>query len=189
MKLKSLLYITLLSAVSTWYGCTEPVYSRKFPCRFVLDEKYHTPCKLITAVSSPAYPVKVSVNRNVNGSYQVEMTDRNGTERQNLTTQVETYAYSGGIYLGANNSIIVCSDSYDFKPVAYDGQCPNCINELGGNNHPLQFSAQVMQVVCNTCHRVYDLNNGNIISGGQGDRLMQYPVNRDQSRGIIRIGN
>lgn len=181
-------FVCLLLVVIAFTGCNDDRISRTYPCRFVLYAQYHTPCKVLTAVTSIGYPVKVSVFKNSNGSYRVEMTDENGAkESQTLTTQIETYAYSGGIYMGANNGIIVCENTYDATPVAYDAQCPNCIDAYGSAGYPLSWTSNKMQVKCAKCNRIYDLNYGSIISGNDGDRLMEYAVTYDGNR--LYIGN
>ncbi len=172
----------------SWCGCAQDRISRTYPCRFVLYVQYHNPCKALTAVTTLGYPVKVSVYKNSNGSYRVAMTDQNGnTENQTITTQLETYAYSSGIYLGASNGIIICENSYDANPVAYDAQCPNCIDKYGSLGCPLSWSTKSMQVKCSKCNRVYDLNTGSILSGDNGDRLLEYGVTYDGNR--LYVGN
>jgi len=187
---KSLLTSLLLTIFS---GCADDRISRTFPCRFTLYTIYHNPCMTLTAINSSNYPIKVSVKKNASGLIQIIETDWLGsTETINITSEIETRAYEGGIYIGANNSIIVCQEAYDGKRVAYDGQCPNCINDYSGHNYPLQFTSTTMQVKCNKCKRIYDLNTGAIISGihDEGDeRLMEYAVTYDNINGRLYIGN
>ena len=169
-------------------NCGEERISRTYPCRFLLYTQYHNPSKVLTAITSANYPVKVSVYKNTNGSYRVAMTNvQDETETQTLTTQIETYAYSSGILLGANDCIIICLNSYDQSRIAYDGQCPNCIHDYGTTSYPLKWTDNAMQVKCSKCKRVYDLNYGNIISGSAGDRLMEYAVSYDGTR--LYVGN
>lgn len=172
--------------------CGESRISRSYPCKFVLYTQYHNPSKVLTAITSAVYPVKVSVYKSSKGAYTVEMNSQDGKnnpERQAMTVQMEVYAYQGGIYLGANNSIIVCQNSYDARPVAYDGMCPNCISTYADTDFPLSWTAVAMQVRCPKCGRTYDLNTGSIVSGSKGDRLMEYAVSYDQSRQRLYIGN
>lgn len=187
--LKNMLLVGFFLTMLT--GCADDRISRKFPCRFTLYTTYHNPCMILTAITSANYPVMVSVKKNSNGLVQIYETDRTGKQEVlNVTNEVESRAYSDGIYLGANNSIIVCQESYDAKMVAYDGQCPNCINENSNRNYPLQFYGTAMQVKCSRCGRIYSLDYGSVLSGAKnGDRLMEYAVSYDATHGRLYIGN
>ena len=52
---------------------------------------------------------------------------------------------------------------------AYDRCCPNCTVYRA-----LQWTGNRQKVVCNECHRVYDLETSDIIEGDQGASLRRY---------------
>lgn len=51
---------------------------------------------------------------------------------------------------------------------AYDAQCPNCYAEAAMPRYLLAMTDSGL-AKCRTCGRTYDMNNGGIIAGGQGN--------------------
>ena len=72
--------------------------------------------------------------------------------------------------LGAGNCIIIGTSSYDNTFIAYEGQCPNCLNQYGGTRYPLSWQ-----------------NNGTVVSDGGGHQLYRYNAGFDGQ--MIRAWN
>lgn len=171
-------------------GCeAEDLYSTRYPCRFIFNTQLHSTSKICTALTSYDEFVYVTVSAS-NGIYQVKATDRkNQTETTKLTTAKETYAYSSGIYLGANNGFILGLTNFN-GPVAWDRQCPNCIDTYGNTDFPLSWSdTNVFEVKCAKCGRSYSLETGAITSGGKGEALMRYRVSYGGTGTLLTVGN
>ena len=168
-------------------ACTadENIY-REYQCYFVFDTFLHPlPCQLTAALTSSGSFMKVetSVTQGVRHLKTTRNYD-NATEVIKLTTEREsklTYA------LGANNCIIVGVSSYDNVLVAYEGQCSNCLKELGGRRYPLSWLNNGTQLRCDKCKRTYDVNNGVVADGTPGRGLYRYKAIVDG--GILRVWN
>lgn len=66
--------------------------------------------------------------------------------------------------------------SGQLAPVAFDRVCPNCY-ENDFIQRPVAFSDQTGHAQCSRCQRVYDLNNGGIVSSGSaGKKLYRYHI-------------
>ena len=89
--------------------------------------------------------------------------------------------------LGANNSLIIGTSSYDFVLKAYDGQCPNCLSDNTGVNYPLTWQNNGQQLHCAKCRRSYDVNNGVVADGPSGRQLLAYRAAFDGS--VLRAWN
>ena len=179
------LFSLLLIAVMTACTGEENIY-REYECRFVFDTFLHPlPCQLTAALSSNGQFVKIetSVEQGVRHIKTTRNFD-NSTEDIKLTTEPESkLSYA----LGANNCIIVGVSSYDNVLVAYEGQCSNCLKELGGRRYPLVWQKNGTQLYCDKCKRTYDVNNGVLATGTPGIGLYRYKVTVDG--GILRVWN
>jgi hypothetical protein len=71
--------------------------------------------------------------------------------------------------------------------VAYEGQCSNCLKELGGRRYPLVWQNNGNQLYCDKCKRSYDVNNGVVANGTPGIELYRYKAALDG--GILRVWN
>ncbi|EFC74716.1 MAG: hypothetical protein KIC64_12020 [Prevotella buccae] len=181
----------IVSALTLLASCgAEAPVNRTYPCRFYLDTRIHPVSKLITAVTSYNYYVKTTVDYR-SGAFHVVTYSRDGQnnpEDLTLTAQTEIYAFTGGIYLGANKSIIVGLTNFN-GPVAYDGMCPNCIEQYASVDFPLSWNTTVSEVKCDKCKRTYSLETGTITGGNNGKPLMRYLVNYTGPYSMLRIGN
>lgn len=108
----------------------------------------------------------------------------NATEDTPLTTDKEAQTTC---QLGASNAIIIGRSSYTGVLVAYEGQCPNCLNDHGGARNPLAWNANGQQLTCARCKRSYDVNNGIVAAGEGGHQL--YTYNASFEGGLIRAWN
>ncbi|MCD8210785.1 MAG: hypothetical protein LUC37_04490 [Prevotella sp.] len=116
----------------------------------------------------------------------------------NTSSEAETIAMtavdkSRTIDLGVYNSsgIIVGYGNLDYPATfyAYDYQCPNCykVDELP--QFPLTMDTSG-KAKCKKCSREYDMNNGGIVSSGEGgDKLMRYRASTTGTFGVLSVVN
>ena len=170
--------LPLSMGISTLTSCgAEDSISRRFLCRFTFHTQNHPGNTLETALNGfGTYTfVSASYKNNIWHIYSTPNDGRNKTEDIRITAATELQ-YAKVYNLGANNGIIIGNSNFN-KYRAYDRQCPNCIDQYGGTNFPLNWnSANSQQVICAKCHRIYDLEYGNIIDGADGSRLMEYSL-------------
>lgn len=179
--------LLILSLCTLFMACVgeENIY-REYECYFLFDTFLHPlPCQFTAALGSNGAFMKVEtrVEQGVRHLKTIRNYD-NATEDIRLTTDRETrlnYA------LGANNCIIVGVSSYDNVLVAYEGQCSNCLKELGGRRYPLAWQNNGTQLHCDKCKRTYDVNNGVVANGTPGIALYRYKIAFDG--GILRVWN
>ena len=159
---------------------------REYECRFVFDTTLHPlPCQLTAMVSTPGQFMKIETS--LDQGVRHLKTTRNfdgATEDIRLNTERESQlSYA----LGANNCIIVGVSSYDNVLVAYEGQCSNCLKELGGRRYPLCWQNNGLYLHCSKCSRTYNVNNGVVAEGTAGIGLYRYKAAFDGS--ILRVWN
>lgn len=174
--MKRLRIIFMLSLVLLAACDADDKYSNRYACNFMFYTKYHDTSILTRSLGNPgAFTiVKVEKKDNVN-RLLISSNSGMGNEEIKLTSALENERISYQ-NMGANRSLIIgCSNFNGLK--AYDRQCPNCIDEFGGVNYPLEFDENDA-VVCNKCKRLYLLNSeGMAVSGEKGDHaLLQYRV-------------
>ena len=162
--------------------------SRSYRCSFIFDTSLHPlPCQLTGILGNNGHFCQVNTYVAADGIRHIKTT-RNydgATEDVALTTAKEAQF---GYYLGANDCIIVGISSYDFRLVAYDGQCPNCLADYNGTSYPLTWQGNGQQLHCAKCSRSYDVNNGAIADGPAGRKeLLHYQAALDGY--IIRAWN
>ena len=169
-----LLMVCYLSSITMLSSCeVESAVSHNYRCYFVFDTSLHPiPCQLTGILGNPGHFCKVE-SEFVGGVHHLKTT-RNydgSTEDVVLTTEKESQVT---LSLGANNCIIIGTSSYENRLIAYDGQCPNCIEEYGGTRYPLTWQNNGLQLNCARCKRSYDVNNGVVTSGAGGKQLSAY---------------
>jgi len=159
---------------------------REYQCYFVFDSSLHPmPCQLTAMLGTNGQFMKIETQmengvrhlkttRNFDGSIE---NIRLNTDRESKLTYL----------LGANNCIIVGISSYDNMLVAYEGQCSNCLKDLGGRKYPLTWMDNGLKLYCNKCKRAYNVNNGVVASGTSGIELYRYKVGFDGT--ILRVWN
>lgn len=156
---------------------TESLYGSPYPCSFVFYTSYHTNSLLTLALGNPGNYVIV-VPQVVQGGMHLIITPNNGEQEDlPLTTEKEAKRldYSN---MGANSRLIIGRSLYSGLK-AYDGQCSNCLHDLGGLNYPLTWSDNGKKLYCAKCSRTYDPNADGVVTdnGQKGDRnLYQYAV-------------
>lgn len=156
---------------------TEPQYGSPYACSFVFYTSYHTASKLTLALGNPGEYVTVVPQAKQGIMHLIITTNQGETEDLALTTEKEAKRldYSN---MGANRCLIIgCSLNAGMK--AYDGQCSNCLRDLGGVSYPLKWTANGRKLACDKCGRVYDPNAEGVPTENaqKGDRnLYQYAV-------------
>ena len=138
--------------------------------------------------------------KKVNGAWNIYSTlndGKNQTETIILSTAKENYA--NYTYLGAGNDPkdarkngFIMGLSNFSGHVAWDRQCPNCLEQYGGTNYPLEWTGNRQSVICDKCKRIYSLENGTITSGGKSKNdkaLMKYIVDYHGTGSDIHVGN
>lgn len=160
--------------------------SRSYPCHFIFDTSLHPlPCQLTAILGNSGHFCTVSLSysdgirrlttvRNVDGNQEVIP----------ITTAKESQVTTA---LGADNSIIVGTSSYDFQLVAWDGQCPNCLADYSGTHYPLTWQQNGLRLYCARCKRAYDVNNGVVADGTPGLQLLRYMAVLDGV--VLRVWN
>ena len=173
--------------------------STKYPCQFYFKSQYHPGTSLETALNGTGVYTMVSAKK-VNGAWNIYSTlndGKNQTETIILSTAKENYA--NYTYLGAGNDpkdarkngFIMGLTNFS-GPVAWDRQCPNCLEQYGGTNYPLEWTGNRQSVICDKCKRIYSLENGTITSGGKSKSdkaLMLYRVTYGGKGTDIYVGN
>ena len=150
----------------------EEQISHDYLCRFTFDKQLHgTNNKICTAVTNYNSFVWIEMDRR-NGIWHVKVhpADGSGDEDIALTTAEENYI---SYELGAYNGIILGCRNFN-SPVAYDRQCPNCLQNTGLFVAPLTWSSKFMEVKCARCGRTYSLETG--ACQQEGKPLMRYAV-------------
>ena len=159
---------------------------RDYPCSFTFDMSLHPlPCHLTGVIGNPGCFCKVESY--VQQGVRHVKTTRNfdgAVEDLMITTEKEkSLRYD----LGANNCIIVGTGSFGDGLIAYEGQCANCLDELGGTRYPLTWQLSGTQLHCAKCGRSYDINTGVIASGSPGRGLYTYRAATNGT--ILRVYN
>ena len=193
-----------MASIVMLFACTymlascgaENSISRKYPCQFIFKTQYHTGTSIETALNNPGNYTFVSAKK-VNGIWHIYSTlndGKNHTEDIALTLATENYAnYS---YLGAGsdtkdatkNGFILGTTNFN-GAVAWDRQCPNCINQYNSTNFPLEWTGNRQSVICSKCNRTYALETGAITSGDKGEALMRYYVSYAGIGSVLTVGN
>ncbi len=180
------LYIT---SILLLFSCGDVGYEYSSEkCYFIFDNTASRSVQLATAMNQLSPGVFCHVY--VQGEYFKFET--------NASSEVETIAMtavdkSRTIDLGVYNStgIIVGYGnlSYPATFYAYDYQCPNCykVDELP--QFPLTMDTSG-KAKCKKCSREYDMNNGGIVSSGEGgDKLMRYRASTTGTFGVLSVVN
>lgn len=166
-------YIIALLATVIFAGCgeTESEYSG-YPCRLVFDNSANRSPALASAmnVMSPGIFCRITMT----GNY-FNFSTNQGLEDEVMMTAIDKEVT---IILGVYNvtGIIVGYGNLNSPATfyAYDSQCPNCYHEGGLLRYSLTMNTDGT-AECGSCHRKYDMNNGGIVSSGDGgNKMMRY---------------
>ena len=156
-------------------ACTaDDSISRDYRCSFVFDTSLHPlPCHLTEVIGNSGHFCKVETYLAADGIRHLQTTRNYDGAKEDITLSTAKESQVN-IALGANNCIIVGTNTYDFALQAYDGQCPNCLADYGGYNYPLTWQDNGKLLHCAKCDRNYDVNNGVIADGASGKQLLRY---------------
>ena len=93
------------------------------------------------------------------------------------------YKYICGFIVGTSMYTNLQTNLWDLY--AFDLACPNC-NSEDLVNKALQFRSDRSSVECSRCHRVYDLNQGGLITeGDDGIKLYRYRIQYGNNTVVI----
>ncbi len=184
--MKKIRYIILSLVLLLPLSCNvDSEYSTKYSCYLLFYTQYHSTSHIISAINplAPGTFVKISLKRISNITHVYVSGYGLSDEDTSLTTDKENYPYTSGIYLGANNSIIVGCSMYGGL-YAFDGQCPNCLANSSYRSYPLSWVSG-QEVKCAKCGRTYNLNTGVVASGDAGSQLLKYRATYDGTALIV----
>lgn len=164
----------------------EDAIYREYQCYFIFDTQLHPqPCQLTAIIGNPGHFCKIEASLQKGVRHLKTTRNYDGaTEDILLSTDRENQQRC---VLGAGNCIIVGTSSYDNVFIAYEGQCSNCLSQYGGTRYPLTWKSNGQQLSCAKCGRVYDVNNGTVVSDGGGHQLYRYQAVFDGQS--IRVWN
>ena len=153
-------------------------YEKKYQCYFTFDCGIHQGTTLQNCLNPISPGVFCMVWSQYSGGVnhiQIQLYNKQA-EDVAITTDIERRR---SCVLGANNGLVIgCSTLYEGQLYAFDRQCPNCANN--GTLKALQWENNGLWLKCPKCERVYDLNNnGFIVKGESGDKLMRYRASYD----------
>lgn len=186
MKIKKSLFPFFLFTFLLFSCTADESISHNYRCSFVFDTTLHPlPCQLTGILGNSGHFCKVSTSLSQGVTHLKTTRNYDGaTEDVALSTAKESQI---NFALGANNSLIIGTSAYDFTLRAYDGQCPNCLNDYSGINYPLTWKNNGQQLYCAKCGRSYDVNNGVVADGASGRQLLMYMASYDGS--VLRAWN
>lgn len=106
--------------------------------------------------------------------YHFASTTTSAQVNKTQTSLYNSYICYAGFIVGKAG--ITTQGTNTYALLCFDRVCPNCYRE-NGITKPLVFAGSTSLVKCNSCGRVYDLNNRGIIqSGDKGRKLMRYGI-------------
>ncbi len=146
-------------------------YSRRYPCHLMLKYELHPTCLAFAAVRNPGMYVSVTTKGDGKTSprHVYVTSNEQGAKTEDVIIRSDDENYRT-FQLGRSNDIGLILGCTNFNgPVAYDRSCPNC-----ESLEMLEFTGNRQQVDCSRCHRTYQLDTGDIISGAKGVGLLLY---------------
>ena len=183
-----LFVFTLLCACES-----ERLYDTEYPVRFTFDTKLH-PTSLISRLVENVNCFLI-VNSTLNGRAHTLTIESNSGQKETLRieSENENRAITG---MGANNSLVLgCIFGYDinqsssdlYSYVAFDRQCPACLENYAGVNFPLTWGETANTLTCAKCQRTYLL----LGAGGSSDghRLKTYHMRYDKTQKVFYVTN
>lgn len=179
------LWVCLFCFILFSCGSDDFEYEKRYACYFTFDCGIHQGTALQNCLNSVSPGLFCMVWQDAGLTRHIQMQLYNGkTEDVALTTEMENRR---PCELGANNGLVIgCSTLYNGQLYAFDRICPNC--EETGLFKALQWENNGLWLKCPKCERVYDLNNnGFIVKGESGKKLMRYRASYDGS--VLLVGN
>jgi hypothetical protein len=183
-----------LSVVCLLTSCKADDEYSKHPCRFLYDNMIHNDATLASAMDAHSRGVFCMISENTRAGVRYLVFENSaGMTSQQVETAQEVEAK---FILGLNNGIIVGfqtlnTDGGSGGFVAYDVQCPNCVNR--GHNTVNPSYRITMEnsgiATCGKCGKKYDMNNGGIVlNGEEGDSgLDKYVASTTGPFGVVSV--
>ena len=181
-------YIILLLGIFCSCSDTEYEYSN-YPCFFVFDNSVHLDQTLAASMNALSPGVFCRIyEQPKDGSETFFFINNQGATSNKRANAVDlNRSRVIGTYNGSG--IIVGYGTIDKVFYAFDSQCPNCYKEANLPRYTLTMDTSG-KARCNTCKRVYDMNNGGIVAEGQGgDKLIRYHANTSGPQGTLSVTN
>ena len=184
----------LLSVFTLSCACeSERLYDTEYPVYFTFDTKLH-PTSLISRLVENVNCFLI-VNSTLNGQSRTLYIDSNSgiKDTVRIISVDENRAITA---MGANNSLVLgCVFGYDLNQsssdlytyVAFDRQCPACLENYAGVNFPLTWGETANTLTCAKCQRTYLL----LGAGGSSDghRLKTYHARYDKTQKVFYVTN
>lgn len=179
--------------VLTMAACkAEQEYDMSNPVGFTFKTDLHATSLIARMIENSNTFLIIDAERN-KGVVTLKITSNHG-EKETITLSTDRENYSV-VAMGANNSIVVgCIFGYSldqtdnlFTYVAYDRQCPACLDQYTGTDFPLSFAAGGLKMECAKCGRTYSL-----ISGGNsedGHRMKTYHARYNKGAQTFSVTN
>jgi hypothetical protein len=175
-------------------GCEgEQLYDTQYPVHFTFDTKLHPNSLISRLVENVNY--FLIVDSKLSGKTHVLTIESNSGEKETvrIETENENRAING---MGANNSLVIgCLFGYTLEQssadlysyVAFDRQCPACLDTYAGTNYPLTWGDTANTLTCAKCKRTYQL----LGAGGSSDghRLKTYHMRYDKTQRVFYVTN
>lgn len=174
--MKRLCHLVIVSTLLLLGACeAEQQYSTRYPCSFVFYAINHPTSALTHCLGNPGHFVIVTpslksgvthlmLTPNLNNNWSSEQLDIPMlTAKEN-----DRLSYS---YMGANQRLIIGLSNFNGLK-AYDGQCPNCLENGTSINRPLNWTDNGLRLICQKCQTKYDPNTN--VRQGEVPRLIEY---------------
>lgn len=176
-----LVVVMLLSACSA-----EQRFSTQYPCSFVYYANYHPTSALSLCLGNPGHFTIVEPKM-VSGLTHLMMTPNQGN---NWTSDQVDVPMRSAIEndrlsydrMGANKRLVIGLSFTGLK--AFDGQCPNCLQNGTSPNRPLSWADNGQMLMCAHCKTKYNPNAEGIPTNGREDtpRLIEYRIEYNGDR-------
>ena len=154
-------------------------YENKYQCYFSFDCGIHQGSTLQNCLNPISPGLFCMVWQEFTGGVNHIKIQLHNKQAEDVafTTEIEKRR---SCILGANNGLVIgCSTLNSGQIYAFDRICPNCVNN-NGIKTTLQWENNGLWLKCHKCERVYDLNNnGFIVKGESGDKLLRYRASYD----------
>lgn len=156
-------------------GDTENEFSN-YRCYFIFQNDRHQDITLASALNRDAPGTFCRISFGVRSGAETYFFESNQGQSSYKTATALDLQRSNILGLYNQSGIIVGYGTLDMPRTlyAYDSQCPNCYKTTNRPAYQLSMSSSG-SATCRNCRRVYDMNNGGIISSGdKGDKMIRY---------------
>ena len=180
------IFLRLLTVLLFAACAAEQQFTTKYPCSFVFLASNH-PNSALTLSLGNAGQFCIVTPRIASGVTHLMLTPNYGswtTEQTDIAMTIaienERLSYDN---MGANRRLIIGMSNFNGLK-AFDGQCPNCLEEGGSTNRPLSWADKGQMLLCQRCSTKYNPNaDGVPVNGSEGTpRLLEYRVEYNGER-------